>query len=488
MTPQSGDAPESLPVGQGPLKWLVLVAIAFGVVCRLSQYAADTSLWHDEAYVALNVLQKTFTGLLGPLDWNEASPPGFLMLEKLVVSLLGRSGYALRLVPLLAGLGGMICFAGLARRVCGAGVASFFAVVLMAASTKLIVQSNEVKHLTIDLLWAVLLGWIAIRIRHLRDPGRALLTWGALGAVGPWLSFASLFVFTGTSLVLAPRVLRDWRWRERSAYMVANLAVLAALALLLGPIRAQLTGKVLGFWSKSFPDTSSLTALLYWLVRSHLALFNYFWQPLGVALLTLALVGGVRFWRTGRLPELLCLWLPLLMALAASFLHRWPFGGNQHMVFAAPAALLLVAEGTEAARGRLARWRAAASWIFVSFLLLPGVADAVYRIGVPRHRHEIQHVIEFVQKHLHPDDQLLVFCPAEYQFYTGHDFRNMPIEPNASARVWYIATGSPRKGLPAQELVDRLSTRRPRLQAIEAHGAAAYLFGPEPASGRRVSP
>ena len=268
------------PFGAGrpkPVCWFVLLAVLFGLVCRLSQYAANTSLWHDEAYVALSILHKSFAGLLGRLDWKEASPPGFLVVEKLVAAFLGRSEYALRLVPLVAGLAGLICFAGLARRVCGAGVAAFFAVLMMAASAKLIVQSNEVKHFTMDLLLAVLLGWLAIRIWHLRSPGRALLAWGALGAAGLWLSYASLFVFAGTSLALVPRVIRAWHWPVWATYLAANLAVLISLVLLLGPIRAQLSEEMLGFWAKSFPDTSSLAALVYWLGRSHLGLFNYFW-------------------------------------------------------------------------------------------------------------------------------------------------------------------------------------------------------------------
>jgi predicted membrane-bound mannosyltransferase len=122
--------------------------LIFGLVCRLRQYGANTSLWHDEALVALNVLHKSFAGLLGPLEWKEAAPPGFLVVEKLAVSFLGRSEYALRLIPLLAGLVGLTLFAGLARRVSGTGAAWLWAVLLMAASGKLIVQSNEVKHFT----------------------------------------------------------------------------------------------------------------------------------------------------------------------------------------------------------------------------------------------------------------------------------------------------------------------------------------------------
>ncbi len=52
------------PTREWPVRWFVLAAVAFGLIYRVSQYAANTSLWHDEAYVALNVLHKTFTGLL----------------------------------------------------------------------------------------------------------------------------------------------------------------------------------------------------------------------------------------------------------------------------------------------------------------------------------------------------------------------------------------------------------------------------------------
>ncbi len=482
--PPSGHLPCGSPTRHWSVSWFVLAAVAFGLICRVSQYAANASLWHDEAYVALNVLHKTFAGLLGPLDWNEPSPPGFLLVEKLTVSLLGRSEYALRLVPLLAGLAGVVAFAGFVRQVCGTGAAAFWAMLLMAASAKLIVQASTVKHFTLDLLWAVLLGQLAIRAWRLRPAAGALLAWGALGAAGLWLSYASLFVFAGTSLALTPRAIRAWDRRERRAYLGANLAVLASLSALFLSIRAQLSGELLNFWASgfpAFPDTTGPLAFVYWLGRSHLGFFNYFWQPLGAATLALALLGGVSCWRAGRQAELLLLWLPVWMALAASFLHRWPFGGNQHMVFAAPAALVLVAEGTETLRLRLVRWRWWAGWTCVALLMLPGIAEAGYRIFAPRQRHEVRAVIESVERHFQSGDQLLVFIPAEFEFYTGRNFRDVPREPAPSARVWLIASHSHPERFPGQvqATLDRLRLRRMQLQAIEEYGAAAFLFGPE---------
>jgi hypothetical protein len=261
--------------------------------------------------------------------------------------------------------------------------------------------------------------------------------------------------------------------------VVANAMVLVALALLLASIQAQLSGGLLSFWTPSFPDTSSACALIYWLGRSLLGLFNYFWQPLGAALMLLAVLGSVSAWRNARRVELLVLTMPILVALVASFLHRWPFGGNQHMVFAGPAVLVLVGEGTERVRARLTRWCWWAGTTCVALLLIPGLADATYDLFVPRWRHEIRPVIAFVQQHQQPGDQLLVLCPAEFEFYTGHRLGDARVEPDRAARVWFIATRAGGGVFPSQYLLDRLAARRVRLLAIDEPGAAAYLFAPE---------
>jgi protein-S-isoprenylcysteine O-methyltransferase Ste14 len=473
-----------------------LLAVGFGLACRVSQYAANTSLWHDEAFVALNVTARSFPALFGRLSWNEVAPPGFLVLEKLVVSMLGRSEYALRLVPLLAGLGGTMAFARLARRLAtGAACLStpprteraagtpVWAVLLLAASEKLIVQSNEVKHFTVDLLWAVLLTSAALGI--LREPRRlrTVALWGLLGALGLWLSFASVFVFTGTSLALAARLLRHEDRRIRAGFLAANFAVALSFALLQGPAQAQLGDQVLGFWSDAFPDVSGPGALFAWLARALLGFFNYFWQPLGVVVALAVSLAGAMLWRSGRRVELALLGLPVALSLAAAFVHRWPFGGNQHMVFAGPAVLLLAGEATEAIRRRLELWRRGAGAVFVVLFLLPGIGAAAFHLAFPRQRHEARPVIRFVEENRRPQDQLLVFCPAEFEFYAGPVFPNPPSAPDPSRRVWFVGTRSKRKPFPNQELLDRLASRRPLLLSSEAYGAASYLFGSE-ASGK----
>ena len=62
------------------LTWLFA---SLGIVFRVAQYAADRSLWHDEAALALNLIEKPWSGLFGPLSLDQGAPIGFLLVEKL---------------------------------------------------------------------------------------------------------------------------------------------------------------------------------------------------------------------------------------------------------------------------------------------------------------------------------------------------------------------------------------------------------------------
>ncbi len=195
-------------------------------------------------------------------------------------------------------------------------------------------------------------------------------------------------------------------------------------------------------------------------------------------MLILATLGGMALWQKRRGFELTLLTFPVLLALGASIIRHWPFGANQCMVFAAAVALVLTAEGLETLRQRLTLRQPALGWTLVVLLFLPGIGDAIYRIGSPQLWHDVRPVVAFVQRHLEPGDHVVAQDPATVESYAP-EFVSSSAEPLETARVWFIYSGSARQGSPIHDLAGRVGARRPRLGAIERYSAGAILFGRE---------
>jgi hypothetical protein len=353
-------------VGEAPRQPLVTAAawtvalVALGIGLRLAYYWPDRALWHDEAALACNLVERSLGGLLQPLDYNQGAPVGFLLVQKLVVVALGPGEHALRLVPVLCGVAALALFPWVARQYLPRR-AALFAVALFALSPFLIRYGGEVKQYSGDVLVAVvLLGWAAI-VGRLPDGGRSgvPLVWGVLGATALWFSHAAVFLLAGTGAAYGLRCLwrRDWSAALglASAASVWLLSFAACYFLALQDLaRSDL---MLQFWQKAFaplPPRSVQDLNWFWdapatLLQRPGGLGDY-----GVGLGALLLVlGTVTLYRSDRY-RLAALCLPVGFVLLASALHKYPFS-DRLVLFLVPGALLVIAAGAGAVWSRARR-------------------------------------------------------------------------------------------------------------------------------------
>src|SRR5918996_4581189 len=61
-------------------KLVVPSLIALALALRLTYYLLNPSLSNDEAQLALNIMHRSYGDLFERLDFNQAAPPGFLLL------------------------------------------------------------------------------------------------------------------------------------------------------------------------------------------------------------------------------------------------------------------------------------------------------------------------------------------------------------------------------------------------------------------------
>jgi hypothetical protein len=334
-------------LGSSRLQWLLL---GFGAALRLREYSLNNALYEDEAALALNVINRAFSGLFGPLDSNQVAPVGFLMLEKSAVLLFGTSEYSLRLFPLLFSLGSLILFYLVAKQYLS-GASLLFALGLFASAGYLVHYSAQVKQYTADVAIALAITLAALHVKNASLTAGRIAIFGVIGAILLWFSHPSVFVLAGvgSTLCLAALWRRDWR-RLTGIGIACGAWLISFACFFFISLKSASSNATL---EKSWDTKGTFLPLpplslsdFRWFPST---LIRFFTNPLAspfpllaAAALLLGLFAAYRFDRE----KLLLLAAPVLFTLAASGIHKYPFG-RRLLLFLVPAVVLLVSSGIQ---------------------------------------------------------------------------------------------------------------------------------------------
>jgi hypothetical protein len=379
--------------------WAVVAA---GLVLRVVRFADNRPLWLDEAMLSLNIIERGFLGLLRPLDYLQAAPPAFLLLEKLAVVAFGPTEYALRLVPLLAAIAALIVFRQLSARVLP-GLAGLVALGLFAVAEPLVYWSAEAKQYSVDVLAAVVLLHIASEpLLTGRLTARRASVLAAVGALAVFFSYASVFALSGigAALILAPLLSR--RRPSATAIAVSAFWILgfAAVFLFITATAADIRGALsLGEWNSGTLRVPRDA----WRAFSHPAPFSRTTTGLAVLMASLGALSLARH----RLPLLVALAGTFVAVAVAAQAQLYPFVGR-FVLFLVPLVLLLVGAGIQELREATAG-RTSAIWVAPLLLL------AAYPVGIaganlvnPPVIEETRDVLRALEERWHPGDSLFV--------------------------------------------------------------------------------
>ena len=411
-------------------RWVPGATVAFlflGVLLRFRQYLFDRSLWYDETLIALNIIARPIPRLIPPLDNHQGAPLGFLALEKAAVLAFGTNEYALRLVPLVAGVAALVLLYLLVRRILPP-VATLASVGLFALSSQQIGYSTELKQYSMDAAVALLVMFVAIG-RWPAGRRRDLMLLTVIGAAAVWFSYPAAFVLAGIgiALALAAAVTREWQRLAKLALVgiVWGLSFAACYWITLRPVASDTL--LSDIWSEAFLPWP----VSYWTMDWTLSrMFGIFHQPVGMTLSGLGafvfLLGMIR--RDGDWP--INRWLlvsPLLVAFAAAAVHRYPFDGR-FLNFAVPLVLVVVGAGVAYIAD--ATWRTGPAIVYslLALLFLHPLWTDAYDTLRPQGNEEIRPVLDYVRQHQQPGDSLYLYWRAEpaFAYYSdqwGHDAR-----------------------------------------------------------------
>lgn len=396
--------------------------VALGIGLRLRQYLENLSLSGDEASLARNIVDRNYAGLTQTLDYNQGAPLGFLFIEKALIGVLGQTELVLRLFPVLASLLAMVLLYLVVKQFFG--VAGLFAVLAFAISGPLIFYSAYLKPYSSDVMFLLLLLYLAGRCLSHEAGSRDFILLGLAGIAAIWISHPSVFALPGIGLVLAlagasgkRRVFRLWSIGLGVIWLVAfGFNYVLALQNLTGDSYLQ------KYWQDAFvplPPWSNPA----WFAGTYLSLLSVTLGSTDLLFaftsLVLLLLGCAALVARSRQVTLLIL-SPAAMAFAAAILHKYPLA-DRLMLFLVPCLLLLMAEGFGLVYGLAVRWNRVLSLLLgavILYVVLWHAALSTYRgFRYPTRPWDLRPVMEHIREDWRPSDIVYISGGGQASYY-----------------------------------------------------------------------
>lgn len=321
--------------------WLLF---ALGAALRLGLYLSRPSLSIDETMTSLEIGARSFAGLLHPLAYAQTAPPLFLWGVKLCTLSGGMNEYALRVVPLIAGLLVPYLVWRVGLRVLDPA-AALLATGIAGAAPTLVQYSVIAKPYMTDAVIALVLAECTLRVLDHPEERRAWAWLGMAGLAAVLGSIAAPFLLcgVGVGLLLGLRRSAGTRWPLAAFALVWGVVFLLLYRSLYRPVATSNYMQV--FWSGAFLSPMHIAG---WDLAGRAVIQSLVTRPIPAlvippVILVLVLGFTVLARRGGRAPAAL-LGIPVLAVLIASPLHRYPLSARV-LLGIAPTFALCAAAG-----------------------------------------------------------------------------------------------------------------------------------------------
>lgn len=394
-------------------QWLTTPILAVGIALRLNEYLINRSLWLDEAFLALNIIERSFADLLLPLSYNQGAPLGFLFMEKAMVVIFGNNELVLRCVPFLASIVSLFVLWAVARRLLPHSAVPVV-LGLFALSSTLVRYSAEAKQYSSDVAVALLLIWAGLPIVQGRWKTSWRICFAVLGAALQWFSHPSVFVLAAIAFGMLVSCLRGRQWQQLlgasaiCACWVGSFALHYFVSLrTLGSNQG-----LLNYWREGFlrfPPTT-LTDLDF-LASKVLSMFSKTGGLGFVGISAMASLVGCfgMFSRNREAAPILV--LPGVLCLVASALEKYPFDGRM-ILFLMPCVFLLTAEGVEQIRSRTWRESLVVTICLLLFLFFHPSLRAIELVQHPVRHDEMRLGLDYAIRNRQSGDLFYVYQGA----------------------------------------------------------------------------
>lgn len=376
---------------------LITVSVGVGMALRLYFYFLNRSLWMDEVYLSSGILNMSLRDLLTqPLPYFQKAPLGFLLMQKLFITLLPANEMSLRLFPLLCGTAALLVFIKVAKYFLSGNLVGL-AVGLFALAPPIVYHAVEAKQYATELLAALVALWLYTRYNRAAT-NKQLLIWAVTGAVLTWFSYAVIFVLSAIAIVITISRLLHKDWPAIRSYMAVFLFWLLSFGInyFLSTYKHAESGWT-RYWFDQYKNFAPLFPSniedLKWYPINIYRLLNY---PLGLlwnfkiagytpllkmAFIPLTMLAAGIFYGRKKKQDVWVLLITIGLTLVASGLKLYPLT-ERFWLFIAPVFIILIVKGCEGLNERFVPGKF--QWLLPLLLLIGPFINAIGFVQHPQ--------------------------------------------------------------------------------------------------------
>lgn len=399
---------------QNKAQALCLLFIVVGIFLRVDNFVQNRSLRDDEALYFECLVSRTPTEVLLNEKYNLISPPspiGFSFIEREIMDHGGYSEYALRFIPFIFSLGGLLLFYYLVSQYFSSWT-TLWATGLFALSNQLIFFSADMRPYSIEVFFAILALWMSNRLVNnvrLSD----CLCFGAMSAVSVWFSYTVVFILGGVAIASLGVSLFKKQWGNFYKLLLIHgcwaISFFLVFKYTIHPIlKAGITNHM---WQRFF-------------FHGPHDVINIFADPLGIISPTLGLfwfLAGVFYLYNINNKKLALAIIPIILTLIAALCKKYPFSGRV-LLFLVPSLLIFIALGLEAlGEGFKGKMKGAYIILVLGIFFIPPLIQNVEDMAYGWDHEDARSAAYFLKNNMLPDDVLLMNNEARYPlgYYMG---------------------------------------------------------------------
>lgn len=385
--------------------------VTVGVILSLAQFLYNRSLWVDESYLALNIIDGNVVDLLNPLDNNQVAPVLFLMIEKLFSMLIPQSEYGLRLFQLLCYWASLFFFWKILRHIFSEELVITIAVALFAFNTTMVYYSGELKQYMSDVLVVTVLLYLAIHGPNQRH--RKMIVLGLSGSIAIFLSnIAPLILFSIGLYLVYPNIIRGKIVSRGQAGIFLLWILLFSIYYLLFIHNHPTREYMVSYWKYQnafMPLDLFGKEFVYFVFQKTKMIFVELlrFSFLGILVGLLFATGIIHLVKTRKISLLILLITPFLLHTLLSGIQLYPFDARL-LLYTIPLLILTVAFGVKTLIAKTHIYNKL--WLQRAFAgLIPFVLLALFfKHGYPLTNQEVKSCIHYIIKHKKETDIVFV--------------------------------------------------------------------------------